>query len=96
MRNWPVPIQMAGDEKTVGGTMSFRQLGYMMAGFALGGAGAALRLPFFLRLMVFGIIFMMGVALSWYEVNDTPLDVYLCRAVRWYCSQRQFYLRGDQ
>ena len=53
MRSWPVPIQVTEDEKIFGGVMSFKQLGYLALFFCIGGAGAAIPLPLFVRIAVF-------------------------------------------
>lgn len=96
MRSWPIPVQMTGEDKTVGGSWSFRQLGYLLSGLALGGAaGFAVPLHLALRFLVYCIIQVFGVALAFLKINDTPLDVFLFRAWRWWRSQRHFYLRGD-
>jgi len=96
MRAWPVPVQMTEEEKIIGGFMSLRQLGYLIAGFCLGGLGAALPLPISLRLAVFAVIFLAGAALAFAPLFDTPLDVFLWRWMRWRRSARELFLNGDE
>lgn len=95
MRAWPVPVQMTEEEKIIGGFMTLRQLGYLIAGFCLGGLGAALPLPVPLRLAVFALVFLAGAALAFVFIFDMPLDVFLWRWWRWRRSPRELFLKGD-
>lgn len=95
MRAWPVPVQMTEEEKIIGGFLTLRQLGYLIAGFCLGGLGAALPLPLPLRLAVFALVFLAGTALAFVSIFEVPLDVFLWRWWRWRRSPRELFLKGD-
>ena len=97
MRSWPVPVQMTEDEKMVGGVLTLKQLGYMLAGLALGGTAAGVfRLPGIMRFVIYFVIQAFGFALALCQVSYTPLDNYLINAWRWWRSPRQLVFRGDE
>ncbi|MGB9792595.1 MAG: PrgI family mobile element protein [Thermacetogeniaceae bacterium] len=96
MRSWPVPIQMeSSEERIIGGFMTLRQLGYLIAGACLGGLAAALPLPAALRLVAFLMFLLLGAALAFAPACGMPLDVFLFRLLKWRRSRREMSLRGD-
>lgn len=96
MRAYPVPVQIEGEERLIGGFLSLRQLVYLVLGAALGGGAAfgAFFLPLVLRFMLFFILAGAGTALALVPVQDVELDVYLSRWLAWRFSQREFYWTG--
>jgi len=83
---------MTEEEKLIGGFMSLRQLGYLIAGFCLGGMGAAFPLPVPFRIVIFSLFFTAGAAIAFLQLYNMPADVFLWRLWKWWRSQRQFCL----
>ena len=97
MRAYPVPVQLEGEERVIGGFLTLRQLVYLVLGTALGGGAAAgaFFLPLVLRFIVFFLFAGAGAALALVPVQDTGLDVVLFRWLKWRFGQREFSWRGD-
>ena len=97
MRAYPVPVQLEGEERVIGGFLTLRQLVHLVLGAALGGGAAcgAFFLPLVLRFVVFFLFAGAGAALALVPAQDAGLDVFLWRWLRWRFSQREFSWRGD-
>jgi len=96
MRSWPVPVQITDEEKIIGGVLTLRQLVYMIAGLAVGGALAAV-IPTWalLRFLIYLVFQIGGFALALCQVKDMSLDSYLVHYWKWKHSARSFILKGD-
>jgi dihydrofolate reductase len=98
MRAYPVPVQLLEpEERIIGGYLTFRQLIYLIAGFALGGGltVAMSFLPIILRIMVCMLFVTVGVCFAFFKPYDTNLDVFLYRWFEWRFKPRELYVRGD-
>ncbi|MEW6727532.1 MAG: PrgI family mobile element protein [Bacillota bacterium] len=97
MRQHPVAVQLEDEDKVVGGVMTFRQLIWLIAGFALGGGAAALPLPWYpwyIRALVFGLFFLAGAVLALGRAYGMAMDVFLFRYARWRLRQKAWALKG--
>ncbi|MBC7323776.1 MAG: PrgI family protein [Moorella sp. (in: Bacteria)] len=97
MRAYPVPLQLEEEERIIGGYLTLRQLVYLVLGAVLGGgtAAGAFFLPLVLRSAVFILFAGAGAALALIPVQETRLDVFLFRWLKWRLGQREFFWRGD-
>lgn len=95
MRSWPVPIQVTEDEKIFGGVMSFKQLGYLALFFCIGGAGAAIPLPLFVRIVVFLLMMCIGCVVAFGEWQNIKIDTLVKLWIRRQLRPKKLYLEGD-
>lgn len=95
MRAWPVPIQITDEERLIGGKLTVRQLLYIVAGLALGGASFGLIfLPLLARLTLFFLVAGGGFAFAYARIYHMRVDQYLYLYLKWRKSPRFLYLKG--
>lgn len=97
MRAWPVPVQIEGEERIIGGHLTLRQFIYVILGIALGG-GAAFGLGHFSVIVAAAAFFFfaaLGAVLAFMRVGDTSLDVYVLRWFAWRFGNREYRWEGD-
>lgn len=94
MRLFSVPMDLTGEEKIIGGVLSFRQLAYI-----IGGGMFAVLLFFFLKVLHLpGIVclfiaiafFCFGLFLSFGKPKDITADEYIAGWIQWRCRYRKF------
>lgn len=95
MRAFPVPIQITGRERLIGGILDIKQLSYIVLGVVLGGAALFTSMPVILRLLGFIAASGAGLVFAFARVHNMEVDVYLFRWLRWRISRRTYYLEGS-
>jgi hypothetical protein len=99
MRMFPIPMDLTGEEKLIGGVLSLRQMVYL-----LGGGVCAVFFLFLLRLVhtpwalalpVAVLWFVLGVFLSFVSLSGMGADEYLFRWFLWRTRRRR-YDWGDE
>jgi len=94
MRSWPVPVQIAGEEKVFGGILSLRQLGWLVAGIGLGIAVAVVApVPLLWRFVFFSFFALIGFLLCFVRVINLSADVALWRLNQWWRRERKLTLK---
>lgn len=80
MKSYPVPVQIAGEEKVFGGKLTLRQILWLFLGVGGGLAGAFI-LPVSLsfKVVVFCVFSLGGVLLAFLTLAGVSLDIYLYR-----------------
>lgn len=93
MRAFPVPIQIIEEEKIFGGHLSLRQVAYVfLLGPGIGGA-FAIACPIgnmAIKLIIFALIWSVGLAMAYIKVAEMGLDTYLWLAFRWWRSPQRY------
>ncbi len=94
MRSYPVPVQFTGEEKVFSGVLTLRQLVWLFLSVGLGLAGAfLLPVSIVLRLVVFCVFSLCGVALAFLPIAGVSLDIYLHRLYKFGKSDTKLSLR---
>ena len=95
MRAWPVPIQITDEERLIGGKLTLRQLGYIVAGLALGGASFGFTfLPLLARFTLFFLVAGGGFTFAYAWIYHMRVDQYLYLYFKWRRSPRFLFLKG--
>ncbi len=96
MRIVPVPVQITEEEKIIGGHLTGRQLGYLIAGVALGGGAFALPFPIIVRFIFFCLFCILGAVVAFVRLHNMLFDVFLWRWFKWKRLSQDMVLRGDE